>query len=363
VKKLLMVLLSAFFVLSVVACDSGKKPTDTEVKVGFIYIGDPADGGFTMMHDEGRKYMVEKLGVKTAEVYNVNDTDAQTFNTKVRELIDQGFNVIVACSYGFGQPQYELAKEFPDVKFLHFSGDFLNDNMGNFFGKMVEARYVCGAVAGMNIPEGGTIGYVAAFDIPEVIRAINAFTLGVQSTNPTATVKVYWTKTWFDPAIEKAAGEALVKQGVDAIAIHQDTPLAPQAATEVGKWGIGYHSDMSEFLGDDCLISAVWNFGPYYVDQVKAIQNGTWKPEAVWGGYADGEKNMVLVSKVSPKAKAGSQELADDLVAQLIKGELKIFAGPLYDNQGNLKIADGSAMSDADVWIMSWFVKGVTVAN
>ncbi len=362
-KKLLMVLLSLFFVFSAVACDPVKK--SDEVKVGFIYIGDPADGGFTLMHDEGRKYLVEKTGVKTTEVLNVNDTDAQTFDIKVRELIAQGYNVIIACSYGFGQPQHELAKEFPDVTFLHFSGDLPEDtkNMGTYFGKMYEARYVNGAVTGMNIPEGGVVGYAAAYPIPEVIRAINAFTLGLQSTNPTATVKVYWTFTWFDLAIEKAAGDALVAQGVDAIAIHQDTTLAPQAAVDAGKWGIGYHSDMSAFLGDGCLISAVWNLGPYYVNQVEAVKAGTWKAEDTWGGFADGDKNMVMVSKVSPKAVAGSQELADDLVAKLTKGELKIFAGPLYDNTGALRIKEDQEMAPKDIWVMDWFVKGVEVVN
>jgi len=362
-KKLLIALLGFTLLFGTVACDKEEKSTSSDVKVGFIYIGDPADGGFTKMHDEGRKYLVEKLGVNTATVFNVDDTDAQTFDTKVRELIDQGYNVIIACSYGFGQPQFTLAKEFPDVKFLHFSGDFTNDNMGNFFGKMYEARYVAGAVTGMNIPEGGTVGYVAAFPIPEVIRAINAFTLGVRSTNPSAKVIVRWTNTWFDPAVEKQAGEALVKQGIDAMTIHQDTPLAIMAATDEGKWGIGYHTDMSDPLGDACLISAVWNLGPYYVDQVKAIQDGTWKAEAVWGGFEDGEKNMVLVSKVSPKAVAGSQEKADELVSSISKGELKIFAGPLKDNKGEVKLTEGQVMAPEDIWVMMWFVEGVIVAD
>ena len=363
-KKLLTVLLGLALLFGAVACDGGQKPAGKkEVKVGFIYIGDPADGGFTKMHDEGRKYLVEKLGVKTAEVYNIPDTDAQTFDTKVRELIDQGYNVIIACSYGYGQPQDALAKEFPDVKFLHFSGDFLEPNMGNFFGKMYEARYIAGAVTGMNIPEGGTVGYVAAFPIPEVIRAINAYTLGVRSTNPTAKVIVQWTNTWFDPMIEKQAGEALVKQGVDAMTIHQDTPAALEAATAVGKWGVGYHTDMSESLGDACLISAVWNLGPYYVKQIQAIIDGTWKREATWGGYEDGENNMVLVSKVSKNAVSGSQELADELVAELTNGTLKIFSGPIKDNEGNLKIKEGETMSPQDIWTMMWFVEGVSVVK
>ncbi len=363
-KKLLTVLLAMLMLVGLTACSPAVKPGEkSDVKVGFIYIGDPADGGFTKMHDEGRKYMIEQLGVKTAEVFNVPDSETQTFDTKARELIDQDFNVIVACSFGYGKPAVSLAKEFPNVKFLHFSGSFLEENLGNFFGKMFEVRYISGAVAGLNIPAGGTVGYVAAYPIPEVIRAINAFTLGLRTTNPTATVKVAWTNTWFDPTVEKQAGEGLVKQGVDAVAIHQDTPSALEAAKAAGKWAIGYHTDMSESLGDSCLISAIWNLGPYYTSQVKAIIEGTWKSAAVWGGLEDGENGMVAITKVSTKAAKGSQELADELVKKITAGELKIFAGPIKDNTGKLMVKEGEVYPDASIWEMTWFVEGVTVTN
>ena len=364
-KKIVLGFLLLFLVVSVVGCQSsGEKPEGSStLKVGFIYIGDPADGGFTKMHDEGRKYLVEKLGVETTEIMNIDDMDAQTFNTRVRELIDQGNKLIIATSYGYGQPEYELAQDFPDITFLHFSGDFLNSNMGNYFGKMYEARYIAGAVTGLNIPEGGVVGYVAAFPIPEVIRAINAFTLGLQSTNPTATVKVAWTNTWFDPTVEKQAGEGLVQQGVKAMTIHQDTPSALQPMVDAGGWAVGYHTDMSESLGNDCLISAVWNLGPYYVKQVQAVIDGTWKSEAIWGGFEDGENNMVTVSKVSPKAVDGSQQLADELVAKITNGELKVFSGPIYDNTGKLQIAEGTVYPASEIWNMEWFVAGVSVVN
>jgi len=348
---------------STVGCSVWPFKKSSEVKVGFIYIGDPADGGFTLMHDEGRKYMVEKLGVQTAEVHNVDDTDSELFKTKAKELIDQGYNFIIGNSYGFGQPLFDLSKEFPKIKFLHFSGDHLNKNMGNFFGKMYEARFVAGAVTGMNIPEGGVVGYVAAFPIPEVVRGINAFALGLRSTNPDATVIVTWTSTWFDPDIEKQTGKDLIDLGADAITIHQDTPRALEAATEAGKWGIGYHTDMSSALGDDCLISAYWNFGPYYVSQMEAVENGTWKAEHTWGGYEDGENNMVAVSEVSPKAKSGSQDLADELVAKISTGELHVFRGPIKDNNGNLQIIAGEVCEDDEMWNMMWYVEGVVVTN
>jgi basic membrane protein A and related proteins len=351
-KKVVMALIALLLVLGVAGCTTNNpKPT---VKVAFIYIGDPSDGGFTYMHDQGRLAMEKNLGI-TATVVNSVPED-QTFETKVRELIDQGHNVIFGNSYGYGPFMDKLAKEFPDVKFLHCSGAFQSANLSNYFGKMFQPRYIAGAVTGMNIPAGGKVGYVAAFPIPEVIRMINAFALGLQSTNPTATVEVKWTNTWFDPVIEKQAGEALVAQGVDAMTIHQDTPEAILPATTQGKWGIGYHSDMSGALGEKHLLSVVWDFGPYYTAQVKAIMDGTWKSEAAWIGMDQG---MVGVTKVNPNAAAGSQEKADELAKAIKEGTIKLFTGPISDNEGNLMIKEGEAYTDEQIRDMMWFVNGV----
>ena len=176
-------------------------------------------------------------------------------------------------------PTINVAKKYPDITFLHCSGFNTAPNVGNYFGRMYEARYVTGIVAGKET-KSNVIGYVAAFPIPEVIRGINAFTLGAQSVNPDVQVKVLWTNTWYNPATEKQAAITLIDAGADIIAQHQNTPGPQQAAEERGKYGIGYNVDMSANSPKASLTSAIWNWGPYYEETIKQVNNGTWKSGA-----------------------------------------------------------------------------------
>jgi len=227
--------------------------------------------------------------------------------------------------------------------------------MGTYFGRMYQPRYLSGIVAGMKT-ESNTIGYVAAFPIPEVIRGINAFTLGVRSVNPDAKVKVVWTSTWYDPAAEKEAAKSLLEQGADVIAQHQDTPLPMQAAEEVGKFGIGYNSDMTEFAPKAVMTSPVWNWGPYYVDTVKAVLGGTWKSEQYWGPMADG---IVELGPYGPMVTDEMKAAVDAKKAEIISGSWDVFTGPIKDNSGKERVAAGELMSDQDMLSFDWFVEGV----
>ena len=189
------------------------------VKAGFVYIGKIDDGGYTQAHDQGR-LAIEKMGVETAYVEDVAETVSDTCEA-IRTLIDEGCNLIYTNSFGFMEGTVEMAKEYPNVKFAHCSGYQRSDNLSTYFGKVYQARYLAGIVAGMKT-EKNYIGYVAAKGIPEVIRGINAFTLGVQSVNPDAKVEVVFTDTWYDPSVEKQAALELLNKGVDVIAQHQD---------------------------------------------------------------------------------------------------------------------------------------------
>ena len=172
-------------------------------------------------------------------------------------------------------------------------------NVSTYFGRIYQARYLSGMVAGA-MTKNNSLGYVAAYRIPEVVRGINAYTLGAQAVNPNVKVKVVWTKTWFDPTKEKEAAKSLLETGCDVIAQHQDTPSAQQAAEEAGKYSIGYNSDMSKFAPNANLTSPVWNWGPYYVKTVKAVMDGTWKSEAYWGGLEDGIVDLAPISDKVP---------------------------------------------------------------
>ncbi|MBT3318716.1 MAG: BMP family ABC transporter substrate-binding protein [Clostridia bacterium] len=325
-----------------------------DVKAGFIYIGPVGDGGFTYMHDQGRQ-AVEAMGVETLYLENVPEKTTECYDAIV-SLIDEGCNVIFATSFGHMEATKNAAAEYPDVKFFHCSGWEINDtNLGNYFGRMYEPRYLSGIAAGYATMDN-QIGYVAAFPIPEVIRGINAFTLGVRSVNPDATVQVVWTYTWYDPAIEKASAEGLLDAGCDVIAMHQDTPEPIAAAAAAGKYSVGYHSPMAAYGGDTYLTGAVWDLGTYYVAAVQSILDGTYAPESFWGGINDG---TVLLEDFGPGISAEAVAAIEAAEAAIMDGSLHVFTGPIADQDGNIVVAEYDTMTDGDMLGMFFFVEGV----
>lgn len=358
-KKFLSLIITVIMMSALVltGCGSTAKESTTKaktVKVGFLYVGPVGDGGFTYAHDQGRLYLEKELKVKTIYKENVKEDKAEVVK-EVENMINQGCNVIVGTSYGFEDGLVESAKNHKDVYFLHCSGDKTAENLSNFFGRMYQMRYLSGIVAGMKT-KTNVIGYVGAYSLPEVVRGINAFTLGVRSVNKTAVVKVKWTHTWYDPAKEKEAAKALIAEKADVIAQHQDTAGPQQAAEEAGVFSIGYNTDMKDKAPNAYMTAPIWNWGPYYVDQVKKIQNGTWKSESYWGPVNDG---IVNLAPLTANAPTGAQEAIDKAKADIVSGKNKVFVGPIKDQTGNVKITDGTVMTDKELLSFDWFVEGV----
>lgn len=331
----------------------GENASEKKVKVGFVYVGPIGDGGWTYAHNEGRKYLEEQLGVET--IYKESVPESQESEKVLYDMIDQGANIIFATSFGFMDYTEKVAKEHPEVTFLHCSGYKQLDNMANYFGRIYEARYLSGIVAGLKT-QTDKIGYVAAYEIPEVIRGINAFTLGVKSVNPDAVVKVKWTHTWYDPAKEKEAAKALLDEGVDIIAQHQDTPGPQQAAEENGVWSIGYNTDMQAMAPKAYMTAPIWNWGPYYVEQVQAVMDGTWETSSYWGGMKDGVVELAPLTDIAP---AEAKEAVEKAKGEIMEGTEKIFVGPIKDQTGAIKVEDGVELTDQELLSMDWFVEGV----
>lgn len=362
-KKLgVLLLLFMFAATMVIGCGGSDQAKDgqepdkapEQFKVGFIYIGTPGDAGWTFAHDQGRKYLEEQIeGVTTVTLENVPEgADAER---SIEKLAQEGCNVIIANSFGYGDPMIEVAKRYPDITFLHCSGLNTADNVSTFFGRIYQARYLSGMVAGA-MTKNGKIGYAAAFPIPEVIRGINAFTLGVQAVNPNATVKVVWSNTWVDPTLEKQAAQSLIDAGCDVLAQHADTPAVQQAAQEAGIYSIGYNSDMRKFAPDANLTGPVWNWGPYYVRAISGIMDGTWKSESYWGGLEDG------IVDLAPIADKVPQDVKDKIAAkkqEMIQGEWDVFTGPIKAQDGTEKVAADQRMTDEQMLSLDWFVAGV----
>ncbi|MDI6893717.1 MAG: BMP family ABC transporter substrate-binding protein [Bacillota bacterium] len=326
-----------------------------EINVGFIYVGPVGDAGWTWAHDQGRQYLEKNLaGVKTFYVESV--PEGADCEREIRRLVEEkNCKVVFTTSFGFMDGTLNVAKEYPDRVFMHCSGYKMADNMGNYFGRMYQPRYLAGIVAG-KMTKSSKIGYVAAFSIPEVVRGINAFTLGVRSVNPKATVRVIWTNTWYDPAKEKEAAKSLLAVGCDVIAQHQDTPGPQQAAEEAGKYGVGYNCDMSKFAPKAHLTAPVWNWGPYYLRVVKAVMDGTWKPEAYWGPMSDG---VVGLAPFGPMVPDDVKKLVEDKKQEIVSGKWDVFTGPIKDQSGKVRVAEGQKMTDQEMLSFDWFVQGV----
>ncbi len=332
--------------------EEGKGIAKEDLKVGFVYIGKINDEGYTQAHDKGR-LALEEMGIECMYVEDVpENADCEK---AIRDLIDQGCNVIYTASFGFMDYTVKVAKDFPDVYFGHCSGYQTAENLSTYFGKIYQARYLSGIVAGMRT-EINKIGYVAAMPIPEVIRGINAFTLGVQSVNPDATVEVIWTNTWYDPAVEKQAAIELLNKGVDVVAQHQDTTAPQIAAQEKGAYAIGYNSSTPDAAPDAYLTAPLFHWEKFYVDDVQRIMDGTWESRSYWGGIDEG---MVSLDALTANCAEGTQEAVDKAQEAMAAGELHPFAGPLEDQNGEVKVPEGTTMTDDEIWNMNWFVKGV----
>ncbi len=352
---LLIVLLASSFAFA-----QGTKEDATmanaPMKVGVIYVSSPGDFGYSYMHDQGTKAMEAYFGDKIEVIRMENIPENDSSERVMENLIDEGCKIIFANSYNYMQYMLNVAERYPDVYFEHCSGYLSNDNMSNYFGRMYQMRYLSGMIAGA-MSASGKIGYVGAYNTPEVVRGINAFTLGARSVNPNATVTVVWTNTWFDPTLERQSAVALLDQGCDVIAQHQDTTEPAKAALERGKYAIGYNADFRAIIGDDrVLVSPMWNWGNYMIPEVQAALDGTWKSQSYWGGLDD---DMIHLSPISPLVP---QAMVDKVMAK--QDEIKndtwdVFWGALKDNTGAVRQQAGQKMSDGDMLTMDWFVEGV----
>lgn len=352
-KKTVLFLL---ILLATCLCGNGlTAQQQKEIKAGFIYVGPVGDAGWTYAHDQGRQEMEKLSFVKKNSTYIESVPEGAESARVINGLVRKGANLVFTTSFGYMDATIDVAKRNPDVVFMHCSGFKTAENVGTYFGRMYEPRYLSGIVAG-KMTQKNVIGYVAAFPIPEVIRGINAFTLGVQSVNPQAEVKVVWTQTWFDPGIERDAADSLLDVGADVLAMHQDAPATMQAAEARGAYVIGYNSDMREFAPNAFLTAPVWNWGSLYTKLAKEVSEGTWKSEQIWYGM---KEDLVELAKFSDKVPADVQALVGEKAAAIKAGTLHPFAGPIKDQEGKEVVAAGKTHTDGELLGMSYFVSGV----
>lgn len=324
-----------------------------EDTVGFVYVSPIGDAGWTYQHDLGRIQLEKETGVKTNYVENVAEgADAERV---IREMAKRGDKAIFATSFGYMNYMLKVSKRFPDTAFIHATGYKMGKNMGIYNARFYEGRYLTGVIAG-EMTKSNVLGYVAAFPIPEVLQGINAFIKGARSVNPKVELRVIWVNSWYDPGKERQAATTLLSQNADVVTHHTDSTAVVQAAEEKGKYAFGYHSDMSKYGPKAHLTSTTHHWGDYYVDTVKAVQAGTWKPESVWGGYQQG---MISLAPLNSAIPADVQNRIRDMEKQLTDGSLHPFSGPVIDQDGKEVVAAGATMTDDQLNGMNYYLQGV----
>ena len=330
-----------------------------QIKVGVLYLSDPDEGsGYSYTHDLGVKGMQENLLLSDDQIERkiVDDTDEDGTKKAIEECVSDGCNIIFTTSWGYMQVTADMAEKYPDVYFSHGTGYMSNGkNFNNYFGRIYQARYLSGIVAGMNT-KNNKIGYVAAQDSSnaEVTGGIDAFAIGVESVNPKAKIYVDVTNSWYDEKKEKKASERC-----DVMTQHCDTSYPQTLAQEKGVYGIGYNSDMSKETPKSCLTSVIWNWSAYYTAAVKSVIDGTWDGSNYYGGMAEG---LVEITGLASFAADGTQQKVDEATAEILSGQNNVFDGVLETNTGKKIGQKGKTLDDATITgKINWYYRNVVV--
>ena len=325
------------------------------VKAGFVYVSPIGDAGWTYQHDLGRLQMEKALAGKVSSRVVENVQEGPDAERVIREFASSGAKVVFATSFGYMNATEKVAKQFPNVTFLHATGYKSGKNFSNYNARFYEGRYLNGVIAG-KMSKSNVLGYVGAFPIPEVLQGINAFALGARSVNPKAEVRVIWANSWYDPGKEREAAMTLIAQGADIVTHHTDSTATVQAAEEKGVYAIGYHSDMSKYGKKAHLTATTHQWGDFYTKTMNDVLAGTWKPNNVWGGFKDG---MIKLAPLNPAIPKDVQAMVTDLEGKLKAGAFHPFTGPIVDQNGKEVLAKGKTLTDDEMSKMGYYVQGV----
>lgn len=353
IKKLNPILLMAiYFLFSPFQSDVNAK----ELKVGFIYLSSAKDAGWSYSHDLGRKVIAKIPGVTTNFVESITDGENTYIEPVIRHMAQSNYDLIFATSYGYLDAIRKIAPQFPNLIFMHCGGNSPGaSNMGTYYGRMYESRYLTGMVAG-GMTRNNIVGYVAAYPLPEVFRGINAFSLGVWESNPDAKVLVRWTRDWNNPDREKQVANELIDLKADVITQHQDSPAIQILAEKRGIYSIGHNHDMASFAPDAHLTASIWNWDKVYARVVQKVSDGSWKSENIWWGLKEGLVDIAPFGSMVPE-KLRAKVLRKK--KEIMSKKFSVFAGPLLDQEGNVKVPAGKQATDEELLMMDWLLKGV----
>lgn len=364
-RRALLLALALFAVVTLFGCDRNDVATPVQaavtktggdpMKIGFVYVGPVGDGGWTFAHDQARKMLEAEFGDKIKTTFVESVPEGPGAEQAIRKLAQDGNQLIFGTTFGYMEPMLKVAQEFPAVKFEHATGYKTAANMAAYEARTYEGAYLAGIIAG-KMSKTDKLGFVASVPIPEVIRNINAFTLGAQTVNPKISTSVAWVHQWFDPARERTAALTLIAQGADVLIQNTDSPAVLQTAQEKGVMAFGWDSDMTKYGPKAHLGSAAIDWGPYYKKVVADALAGAWKPGTAWWGV---KENSIRISSPNPGLSHEVILLLGEKIIAMKAGKLKPFQGPLQDQDGVEVVPAGSALDDKGLKAMNFYVQGV----
>lgn len=338
-----------------------------DVVAGFVYIGPLLDHGWTKSHDEGRLFLEDELGVDTVYRETVNPADALAVIDDM--VASDGANVVFTTSFDYQTAALQSAANYPERYFLNCSGDAHADNLTSYMGRMYQPLYLAGYLAAKQSCTG-RLGVVASVPIPEVVRHINAFTLGARRANPDAVVDVRWVMDWFDSELEPRYTRELAEHGADVILTQTDTSIPVEEVKDLTAtchgdpspvYSIGYDNiDTCSHAPDRCLTAAYWNWGPMYVDYVQSILDGAWEPEPIrWDPMQNDDDSVVAMADISAELVDSTVRLEIPQIRDELLAAEGPFVGPLTDSAGTPRLEPGDRLDDLELNRMCWHVDGV----
>jgi basic membrane protein A len=336
--------------------DKGKED-NKKVKVGFILNGKVDDGSWGESHYIGMEKCEENLDIDVTYKECVPET--KECMAIIEELIEDGCEIIFCNSISYGKWEKKMADKYPQICFFHATGTEKGKNFSSYFGRIYQVRYLSGIVAGLQT-KTNKIGYVAAYDIPEVVRGINAFTLGVRKVNKKAKVYVDWCESWVsDEAAVDSTKRLIKKQDIDVLTIHTDSLKPLEIAEKKGIWTIGYNIDNSDKFPKTFLTAPIWEWNNFYEPRIKECIHNKFYGDVYWEGIDTG---IIALADYTDNVKDGIAEVVKKEQDKISDGTYDVFYGPIKDNKGKVRVKKGESMSD-DVMLneFDWFVEGVVI--
>ena len=334
---------------------SAPAPKPAPLKIAFAYVGPVGDGGWTFAHDNGRKALEKEFGDKIVTSFVESVPESADAERVIRDMASQGNKLIFGTTFGYMEPMLKVAADTKDVKFEHATGYKTAENMRTYDSRTYEGAYMAGVIAG-KMTKTGTLGVVASVPIPEVIRNINSFTLGAQSSNPKIKTKVVWVNEWFNPPKETEAATSLINGGADVLFQNTDSPAVLKTAQDKGKRAFGWDSDMTAYGPKAHLASSIINWGPYYIKATKDALEGKWATGSSWWGVKEGAIDIVSIAEDVP---AETKAKVEAVKAGLKDGSFVIWKGPIVDNTGKEQLAKDAVADDKFLGGLGFYVKGV----